>query len=340
MALAASAEAEWGASDLIFTRIGSRVFVDGVLIRSSESSGAITSLGIGYATGPYLPAPWYGGNTVSSYPGSVSLRGVGLTSSSGSVTAIVRIRASGFVDLITLGAVKEVRVSGSYRMKDYPVLNTLEFPQFEGTYFKRWMDKYGMVEGVNFDTFHRYGTDPRLVSLAIHGGENGAREVAVRLADIMGSSLYYMDQRQGFYNLTHLSSNGFDDPRCVPLVRAANRCISMHGASNRNEWGTGLYSYVGGRDEPFRKAVIAKLEGAGFPCVDAFENIPDISGAGAANICNIGPNGGVQIEMNNSLRRALFTGNDYSRENRENTTPIFETYCQLLADVARDFIAS
>lgn len=346
MSVSSVASAMWGDSKVWFTRIGQRVFVDGYLIRAEALSSG-TALDLGYITGPYLPAHVYDNfdPNGSMYPGSVSLRATGIMDTgtiTNSVALVLRVKASGYIDVLNkdLAQYRIVRVSGTYMAQDAYFSDALSFPEFSGTYFKNWLDTRDMEEGVNYDVTHRYGGDPRLATLAIHGGsgEAGSQEVAIELARLTGSSLYYLDMRDGFYAGLHMDSNGFDDPRAVPLVKAATRCISMHGAADQTDWGAGNFSYVGGADYDFRKAVIDKLVAGGFPCVDAAESIPQLAGTNAKNICNQGSNGGVQIEMSTTLRRALFVNNSYARTNRQRKSQVFHDYVGLLNDVSKEWL--
>ena len=99
---------------------------------------------------------------------------------------------------------------------------------------------------------------------------------------------------------------------------------------------------MGGADAEFRTAIIDGLNAAGINAVDAADpanNLESLSGAEWSNICNQGPNGGVQIEMSNTLRNSLFADGDASsRIGRSRPSAIFGQLVETLATVTEFFL--
>ncbi|WP_321882763.1 poly-gamma-glutamate hydrolase family protein [Burkholderia cepacia] len=135
--------------------------------------------------------------------------------------------------------------------------------------------------------------------IAPHGGriEQYTSEFARAVA---GSdfNLYLFEgvRRAGNYAALHLTSNRFDEPRCLELLSCCDYVVAIHGCSGQTQ-----QALVGGRDEPLKVAigqaiaelgVDTRLRGHLFPATDP------------KNICNRGRRGvGVQIEMTMALRR-------------------------------------
>ena len=108
---------------------------------------------------------------------------------------------------------------------------------------------------------------------------------------------------------------------------------------------------VGGTDAEFRAAVIDALNAAGFVAVDAVTTrkwspasmswvnpFEAMTGAGARNICNQGPLGGVQIELTNTMRGiAAANGVAEAYVNRLTPQPAFYTFTAAVAAVMTEW---
>ena len=108
---------------------------------------------------------------------------------------------------------------------------------------------------------------------------------------------------------------------------------------------------VGGTDAEFRAAVINALNAAGFVAVDAVTTrkwspasmswvnpFAYLTGAGARNICNQGPLGGVQIELTNTMRGiAAANGVAEAYVNRLTPQPAFYTFTAVVAAVMTEW---
>lgn len=314
----------WSASTVKTYRVGPMVYIQG-LFRRSAASGTAWERNIGYVFTPFIPADIY--NTSFLTNGGVSLSASGVTSSSSSIPAEVQIDRAGLVSIRASSAVTQVLINAHYESRDNALLeNPLQSPEFTGPNLKAFLESSGIVEGVHYSTFTKRGSDPRVASIAIHGGsgEPGSAEAAIAFANLTGGSLYYFDISDGNYLPLHMDSNGFDDPRAVSIVRDAQRCVSFHGAADEGD--VGNWSYVGGLDSEMKTAIIDRLSANGFPCRDAVAEMPQYGGNSKLNICNLGVNSGVQIEMSPELRRNLFSAGNSLRGSRGEPSALMGQY--------------
>lgn len=141
-----------------------------------------------------------------------------------------------------------------------------------------------------------------IVVIAPHGGgiEPGTSELADAIAgDDLSFYAFEGIKLDGNRDL-HITSTRFDEPQCVTLVTASPRAIAIHGEDS-----DGQVAFLGGLDETMRNRLRISLKARGF----RVETHPDptLGGCDKANICNRGKSGrGVQLELSNGRRRALF----------------------------------
>lgn len=167
----------------------------------------------------------------------------------------------------------------------------------------------------------------KVVIIAPHGGriEPGTSEIARGLA---GSefSLYCFEGRKpkGNFVALHITSNQFDEPKCVQLVGRSQIAVAVHGCEGKNE-----VVYVGGLDKELKIEVIKGFSNAGFK---AKEDSSIHSGCDIQNICNrTSSEKGLQLEITRGLRRAMFKG--IRARERENTTPLFSKFVAAVREV-------
>lgn len=226
------------------------------------------------------------------------------------------------------------------------------YPALTGT-VTNWNTYFGAphVHGLDYTVTSRLGTVPQIAVQSFHGGniEPGSTEIARAVADTLGASWFDVDghHRGGasFYNF-HISSNAVDDPRIINLTRRATTAISLHGAldasPNIDVPGTadGIpYTFIGGADDTGRDIVHRHLTAAGFNAVDDPDAYPALGGRAPTNAVNktLTPTrGGVQIEMSSTQRKNFFTGDDHTRPNRGNTTPVFDQYVAALVAAVKE----
>ena len=148
------------------------------------------------------------------------------------------------------------------------------------------------------------------------------------------------------YNVLHITSTGFDEPRAVALVNSHENAVSIHGYKRRERSETNTIC-VGGQNEDqiekFIKAVnkesdelknkfnyslnlvdvptAVKLRKKTTNNVICLENDreekDELTGTSGDNIVNKNENGGLQIELNERLRNDLAEGID----NRDSNSP-------------------
>jgi len=168
------------------------------------------------------------------------------------------------------------------------------------------------------------GTD--IIILAPHGGgvESGTSEVAKALAGDVFSIYCFEGIRRTGNKYLHVTSTRFTDPQCLRLVKASPTALAIHGCG-----GDEPAVYVGGRNEELKKRVIHSLRGGGFVASVDESRHP---GVHPRNICNLGRDGGVQLEITTGLRLQMFKG--LSRAERKHTTPLFDEFVGVLREAA------
>ncbi len=160
-------------------------------------------------------------------------------------------------------------------------------------------------EGLDFRVTLR-DRGSRTAIVAPHGGsiEPGTSEIASAVAgdDL---SFYAFEGLKPCRNRDlHITSPHFDEPRCLALLAAAGRVVTIHGKA-----GDGEEVCLGGRDAATRDRVRRVLTACGFTAVD--HSAPGLQGREPLNICNRGNSGaGVQLEIARGLRRSLFAALD------------------------------
>jgi len=195
------------------------------------------------------------------------------------------------------------------------------------------MDKYGNFaelklhaqEGRDYRIHERRGSS-RYAIVAIHGGwiERGTRQVADAIAG-QEHSYYCFD---GLHNkrrrLLHITSDYFNEPRCIDIVTSVDKVISIHGAL-----GMEVAIYAGGLDLSFKANILAALTSGGFNAVN--DPSPTRQGKGITNVCNRGKSGtGVQLELTVGLRKLLF---QRSRNGRWFPTQLFDQFITCIREL-------
>ena len=144
--------------------------------------------------------------------------------------------------------------------------------------------------------------------VAPHGGgiERGTSEVADGIAGREHGFYAFEGLKSVGNHVLHLSSNRFDEPQALRLVRGVRALITIHGAKGREP-----AAYLGGLDFVLRERIAEALISAGFLAVD--DPSPTRQGRSPSNICNRCVSGrGVQLELSYGLRTTLFAGLDPS----------------------------
>jgi phage replication-related protein YjqB (UPF0714/DUF867 family) len=145
-----------------------------------------------------------------------------------------------------------------------------------------------------------------VVVAAPHGGaiEPGTSEIARSVAGDDLSCYLFEGTRPADNARLHITSTRFDEPRCLSLLGAAQRVITVHG-----EAGGGEVVYVGGLERAAVEALRAALADRGYRALEHPD--ADLQGLHPRNLCNLGQSGaGVQLEISKGLRRTLFASLD------------------------------
>lgn len=146
------------------------------------------------------------------------------------------------------------------------------------------------------------GRNSSTAIIAPHGGgiESGTSEIAAAIAGPDLSLADFAGIKSMGNRILHITSTRFDEPRCIALVKAADRVIAVHGESSVES-----VVYLGGKDLKLGVRVREALEKAGFT-VKEHPN-PDLQGLADGNICNRNRKGaGVQLELGRGLREKFF----------------------------------
>ncbi len=156
--------------------------------------------------------------------------------------------------------------------------------------------------------------------VAPHGGgiEPGTSEIAKSIS--RGKCKCYCFEgikSKGNREILHITSTKFDEPNCIAMCQSSDTIVTVHGSSDEDE-----IIYVGGLNEELKKAMIEKLEKAGFTTK---EDNTEHSGKNAGNLCNKGRSKqGLQLEISKGLRKKMFKG--MNRGSRKFTNEIYESF--------------
>jgi phage replication-related protein YjqB (UPF0714/DUF867 family) len=156
--------------------------------------------------------------------------------------------------------------------------------------------------------------------IAPHGGgiEPGTSEIADAIAARELSFYAFEGIRSRRNGELHITSTRFDEPRCVTLLAASARAITIHGENSSDP-----VVYLGGRDREMLIRLRSALRRQGF-CVKSHQSC-NLRGRDPANICNRTSAGtGIQIELSKGLRRSFFRS--LSKKGRCTKTPRFHEF--------------
>jgi len=154
------------------------------------------------------------------------------------------------------------------------------------------------VEGTDFSICVDRRPESPIAILAPHGGaiEAGTSEIARAIA---GSdfNLYSFEgiRKSGNFAALHLTSDRFDEPRCLALLSTCDRVVAIHGCN-----GSLPQVLLGGLDFSLKHSLYQAIVAAG---MDARLDGHRFRAVDPKNICNRGRLGaGVQLELISALR--------------------------------------
>ncbi|HTM30946.1 MAG TPA: poly-gamma-glutamate hydrolase family protein [Vicinamibacterales bacterium] len=224
----------------------------------------------------------------------------------------------------------------------YPSMTALyqDPDNLEGTtYGKRWLRHQWqqIIEEQSTDN-----AETQKLVMAIHGGgiEAGTSEIALATAGFNPATLMPSADGLGIHDFwlfegllprgngrLHVTASNYDDPIATELVRNANRCISLHGCTDRQANGR---IQLGGLDIELRDIVLEALTAAHLEAEIATN--PLLDGSRPDNVANKTRTGGcAQLEMGTSFRSSLFGIN--TRPRRRHTTT--DTFRRLVSALRR-----
>jgi phage replication-related protein YjqB (UPF0714/DUF867 family) len=196
------------------------------------------------------------------------------------------------------------------------------------------MDKYknfselkrNEVEGSDYRIHIRNGNSG-IAIVAPHGGkiERGTKQIADAIAGNEHAYYCFEGIKKRRNSVLHITSNHFDEPRCIEAIRKSEKVISIHGALADEP-----AVYAGGLDDDLKNNILLALFEAGFKAMH--DPSPTRQGNGKCNICNRGTSGiGVQIEITGKLRRMMFNHPD--DDNRRHPNNLFISFVQTMRNV-------
>lgn len=136
--------------------------------------------------------------------------------------------------------------------------------------------------------------------IAIHGGsiEPFTTEIAKSIAGENASFYSFIGMKKMGNRFLHITSNNFDEPKCVSLIKKSYKAISIHGKKGDKD-----FLVLGGLDENLISIIFDSLTKADFNIIDTEESV---SGKSENNICNrCKSEKGVQLEISRGLRAKL-----------------------------------
>jgi phage replication-related protein YjqB (UPF0714/DUF867 family) len=135
--------------------------------------------------------------------------------------------------------------------------------------------------------------------IAPHGRyiEPWTSQLAAQIAGDDLSSYSFDGTRPRPHHELHITSHHFDEPRCVGLVENSRVVIAIHG---RRDGEDPRSIYLGGGNRVLVKSMATALEKK----FEVMTYVPGFEAKCRQNICNLGPGGGVQIELPMSLRKS------------------------------------
>lgn len=173
--------------------------------------------------------------------------------------------------------------SGTRIADQYPNFAALSLNQTEGTDYR-----IELVER----------TSSRVAVVAPHGGSIERRTSAIAAA-IAGEefNLYLFEglDEAGSFEVLHITSHRFDEPRCLQLIDACHHVVAVHGCGGDDE-----LVMLGGLDFELIALFADALEPVDVPVLTDDHPYP---GTNANNVCNRGRAArGVQLELTDALR--------------------------------------
>lgn len=168
-------------------------------------------------------------------------------------------------------------------------------------YYKSYADlAHHQVEGTDYKIEVRANAQSSVAVIAPHGGaiEKHTSEIARAIAG-EDFNLYMFEgiRLSENYQMLHLTSHRFDEPRCLELLSNCDHVVAIHGCRGETQ-----QALVGGLDADLKARVAQSIEAQGIKTLVEGHPFPAVH---SRNICNRGRRGvGVQVEMTIPLARS------------------------------------
>ena len=151
-------------------------------------------------------------------------------------------------------------------------------------------------EGIDFEIVAVEKPNAIAAIIASHAGGIEAKTGTIAKA-IAGTeySLYCFEGMKSSGNrILHITSQHFDEPKCLKLIEKHQRVISIHGCNEKKE-----KVYIGGLDDELIKILTSELSSVGI----IPEQSEKFSAKSTNNICNRGQTKkGIQFELSLQFR--------------------------------------
>jgi len=154
-------------------------------------------------------------------------------------------------------------------------------------------------EGIDYKIVEKPRRRSRVAIIAPHGGQiEAATSSLARMMACNRFNLYLFEGTRASENYPrlHITSQRFDEPRCMELVLRCDTVVAVHGCR-----GPGVSVLLGGLDRKLKYLISQRLRKKGIRCRVNGHDFPATS---TRNICNRGRcHQGVQLELTWRARR-------------------------------------
>jgi phage replication-related protein YjqB (UPF0714/DUF867 family) len=159
------------------------------------------------------------------------------------------------------------------------------------------------IEGRDYRIRFRRTRGSRAAVIAPHGGgiEPGTSKIARLVAGRnFGFFLFEGLKGNGGNAVLHVTSQNFDEPSCLNVIKSARVVVAIHGCKTPSR------VCIGGLDDVLKDILMDELIAHGLPAVI---DCPEFMAAHPMNICNRGSTkAGAQLEISPDLRCKPFNG--------------------------------
>lgn len=154
------------------------------------------------------------------------------------------------------------------------------------------------TEDVDYRITRLIGLHPQIAVVAPHGGaiEEPTSQIATDIAGRDFSCYLFEGIRKSQnYKALHLTSEYFDEPKCLKFIADCEHLVTVHGCKGKT-----MAVLLGGRDKTLAALIAGALKAEGIQArLDGHKFVA----TARTNICNQGKSkAGVQLELTEALR--------------------------------------